>query len=288
MNHIPVFYTEQMSAKYYDDLSPSAYKPEALISYWMQNNHYPIELISPTPVRIEELCLAHEPSYVTKVLRLEIDNGFHNRLPEIAAALPYTSGSMLSATRHVIENGGVACSPTSGFHHAHYDFGGGFCTFNGLMVTSLALKRAGKVNRVGILDCDYHYADGTINIIQHLGIDWITHYCKNSGYQPNATQFLDNLKALMASFYDCDIILYQAGADAHIDDPLGGFLNTLEMSQRDNIVFEQAKLLGIPLVWNLAGGYQASIDPEGKKNIHKILELHTNTLKECIKVYLAD
>ena len=106
------------------------------------------------------------------------------------------------------------------------------------------------------------------------------------GYKPYAPVFLDKIKRLMASLADCDIILYQAGADAHHNDPLGGFLNNVQMSNRDSIVFKEAKKMNIPLVWNLAGGYQVDIDNDGKKDISKILNLHTNTLEECIKVYI--
>lgn len=286
MKYIPVFYSKKMSARNYESESPSAYKPKALIEYWKQKATYPIELISPVPATIKELCLAHKSTYVNNVLNLQVENGFHNKSAEIAASLPYTSGSILSAARHVLKHGGVACSPTSGFHHAHYQSGGGFCTFNGLMVTALVLKSEGKVNKVGILDCDYHYADGTIDIIKHLGIDWITHYCNRAGYKPYAPVFLDKVKRLMASMADCDIILYQAGADAHHNDPLGGFLNNVQMYVRDRIVFDAAKTMGIPLVWNLAGGYQVDRNVDGNEDISKILTLHTNTLVECIKVYL--
>ena len=74
-----------------------------------------------------------------------------------------------------------------------------------------------------------------------------------------------------------DIVLYQAGADPHVDDPFGGYLTTSQMRRRDKLVFETANKLGVPLVWNLAGGYQQPID--------KVLELHNNTLEECIRAY---
>lgn len=78
----------------------------------------PIQLIEPTHETTQELCLAHNPKYVHGVLSLEEDNGFDTRSRAVADSLPYTSGSMLSAARHVLKYGGVACSPTSGFHHA--------------------------------------------------------------------------------------------------------------------------------------------------------------------------
>ena len=44
--------------------------------------------------------------------------------------------------------------------------------------------------------------------------------------------------------------------------------------------------MNVPLVWNLAGGYQVDFDTDGKKDISKIINLHTNTLEECIDVYV--
>ena len=71
--------------------------------------------------------------------------------------------------------------------------------------------------------------------------------------------------------------MYQAGADPHVNDPLGGDLTTEQMLERDRIVFKFAKNNNIPIVWNLAGGYQ--------KDFSKVLEIHENTLKACIEVY---
>jgi acetoin utilization deacetylase AcuC-like enzyme len=62
------------------------------------------------------------------------------------------------------------------------------------------------------------------------------------------------LPVVVRGFAGYDLLLYQAGADPHIDDPLGGFLTTDELAERDRIVFSVAKEIGIPVVWNLAGG----------------------------------
>ena len=284
MKNIPVFYTDKMVANNEGGFSPSAYKPKQVVESWLEQD-MPIEIVEPEPVTIEQLCLAHDPLYVNGVLSLRLDNGFGTKSQAVADALPYTSGSMLSAARHVLEHGDVACSPTSGFHHACYQYGGGFCTFNGLMVTALTLKKEGKVNRVGILDCDYHYGNGTIDIMQHLGIDWIKHYTNGAGYKSNAAEFLEKLPQMIADLSDCDIILYQAGADAHIDDPLGGFLTNDQMRQRDLTIFKEAKTWNVPIVWNLAGGYQVELLPSGKTSIGKVLHLHDITMRKCIEVY---
>lgn len=69
----------------------------------------------------------------------------------------------------------------------------------------------------------------------------------------------------------CDIVLYQAGADPHIDDSLGGFLTTEQMAERDVQVFKGLKDRGAPVAWVLAGGY---LDP-----LPKVIDLHVNTMR---------
>jgi hypothetical protein len=50
------------------------------------------------------------------------------------------------------------------------------------------------------------------------------------------------------------------------------------MEKRDLIVFETAKAMGLPIAWNLAGGYQTPL--------RRVLDIHDNTLKACAKIYL--
>jgi acetoin utilization deacetylase AcuC-like enzyme len=75
-------------------------------------------------------------------------------------------------------------------------------------------------------------------------------------------------------------VLYQAGADVHVDDPLGGVLTTEQMMERDRIVFRAARRTQTPIVWNLAGGYQQPLS--------KVIVLHLNTMRECVSAYLLD
>lgn len=274
MGTIPVFYSEAMVANA-NSFSPSAGKPKALIDRWLRTGRH-IQIIEPTPVTIEELCGAHDPQYVAGILECRISNGFGNKLPEVAKSLPYTSGSMLSAARWVLKHGGFACAPCSGFHHAGYDSSGGYCTFNGLVVAAVALKKDGAT-KVGILDFDMHYGDGTVEIIDRLRLDFIEHYTAGKYFDrvDQAEEFLSKIPALVESMKDCDVILYQAGADQSVDDPLGGFLTTEQLARRDNIVFETAARLKLPLAYCLAGGYS--------KPLERVLDIHDNTLLACAK-----
>ena len=274
---IPVFYTPLMVADS-GGFSPSAAKPKAVMESWRKLDT-PLAVVAPEPVSVEDIARAHLPAYVEAVLSCQAENGFGNSSEAVAKSLPYTSGAMLAAARSAIRNGNVAVAPCAGFHHACYARSGGFCTFNGLMVTALALHASGELSRVGILDFDQHYGDGTDNIIEKLKIKWIKHYSagKHYGHASEAKRFLMSIPILVKRMQGCDVILYQAGADPHIDDPLGGWLTTEQLYERDLIVFETAAELGIPVAWNLAGGYQTPL--------RKVLQIHDGTMRACSKVY---
>ena len=245
----------------------------------------PIDIFEPEPVTAEQLKLVHSPGYVNKVLACEINNGFRNKLPEVAESLFYTSGSMLAAAREAIRNRKVAVAPCSGFHHARFASAYGFCTFNGLMVTAAVLKAERLVAQIGILDFDMHYGDGTFELIKHHQAEsWIKHYTAGREYEAafQADDFLDRIPERVEEMRDCDVILYQAGADPHVDDPLGGFLTTDQLKKRDRLVFDAANSLGIPIAWNLAGGYQV----DSGCGIQAVLDIHNNTMLECVATYV--
>lgn len=81
-----------------------------------------------------------------------------------------------------------------------------------------------------------------------------------------------------------DLILYQAGADQHENDALDGFLNSVEMRDRDATVFDFACSQHIALVWNLAGGYKV-IETAEMCSIQLVLNLHNARMEECIGRY---
>ena len=135
---------------------------------------------------------------------------------------------------------GIACSPTSGFHHAGWEENGGFCTVNGLMITAVRLLREGLVKHVSILDYDYHYGDGTDDIIRRLGLEDSVHHVNGDPYG-GGDRFLESIEDDLDELDDTDLVLYQAGADMHIDDPLGGILTTEQMRMRDEIVLQWCK-----------------------------------------------
>lgn len=267
--------------------SPSAHKPRLVVADWLSNPAIAVELCSFEPVTEQQLARAHHPDFVRGVLAGNASNGFGNRDPKMAASLAYTSGSLLAAAEYAVLHREAVCSPTSGFHHAGYRQAEGFCTFNGLMVTALALKEAGLVNRVAILDCDAHYGNGTDAIIQTLGIDWIEHYTQGRYFSlaqdAGHGEYELWLDRAIEKCKRCDVVIYQAGADPHVNDPLGGILTSEQMSKRDRVVFE--RLGHLPLVWNLAGGYQTVAGDTEAQQIEPVLALHRETARLHCEIF---
>ena len=276
---VPVFYREEMLA-HSDSFSPSAGKPRHVVTAWTSAS-MPIRIESYPRASLEELCRCHDPAYVRGVLSLELPNGFRNRREDVARSLPWTTGAMLAAAREALRNG-AACAPVSGFHHARYAGGGGFCTFNGLMVTASALLSEGTVQRILILDCDQHFGDGTEEILERLHLSSQVEnasFGRWFGAPSDADAYLAKLREQVSRVAHFDLVLYQAGADVHVDDPLGGVLTTEQMIERDRIVFEAARRASVPIAWNLAGGYQ--------EPLARVVELHVNTMRCCALAYNA-
>jgi len=279
MNAIPVFYSEELLAGS-GTRSPSPGKPKPVLAAWRRAG-LPIEVRPIVPATVEELSLAHDPNFVRAMLAGEAENGFGNRRADVARSLPYTSGSMLCAASLALDTG-VACAPVSGFHHAGYATATMFCTFNGLIVAARRLLKEQRVKRVLVLDLDFHYGNGSDEIIDRLMLgaaienatfgQW---YCTPT----QAERYLEHLSRVIERFADFDLVLYQAGADLHVDDPLGGVLDSEQMRQRDRMVFEGAKRAGVPLAWDLAGGYQDPLD--------NVVGIHLATMEECARAYVG-
>lgn len=279
-----VFYRPEQVASNTAAYSPSAFKPKQVVDDWLARGLIQADDIqSFEPVSRADLKRVHDPQMVDDVLDLKRRNGFRNQDAEVAASLAYTSGSLLAGARWALAHQEAVCSPTSGFHHAGFDESEGYCTFNGLMVAAVQLLDLGLVQRVAILDCDMHYGNGTDDIIARLDLhDRVVNHTMGEQFESknsvgtHARDFMGWLTLALKQSADADLVIYQAGADPHINDPLGGLLTTREMLRRDLAVFRAFQ--GRPLVWNLAGGYQR--DASG--SIEPVLQLHRNTARACM------
>lgn len=228
-----------------------------------------------------ELARAHSLRYVEEVLDGVLANGFGNALPLVTAHAMAATGVMQAAVLLALDEArgpspAVVCAPVSGFHHAHYASAEGFCTFNGILsaILNARVTRPGSLPNVLIIDGDAHYGNGTDDIIRRLGLAGITNLTHDAplGYPRDP----DILEMQILTKYKWDLVIYQAGADAHKDDPYGsGYLNDDDWEARDRLVFQYCRLKDFPLVFNFAGGY----------NGEKTIDLHCRTVRTARDIY---
>jgi acetoin utilization deacetylase AcuC-like enzyme len=154
------------------------------------------------------------------------------------------------------------------------------------MIAATKLVAEGRCNRISIVDCDMHWGNGTDDILEkipdahrYINISFGKYFVYDASAE-HYLRYFDNVRQQLEAFQP-DLIIYQSGADVHVDDPFGGILTEEQMYERDIKMFAIAKELNIPITWTLAGGYQK--DKDG--GCSYVLKLHMNTFDACRKVY---
>ena len=266
-----------------------------------------VQLAPPEPLGEADLLRVHSRAYVDAVRSGEPRGLAESQKfpwsPALYPSVLLTGGGCLAAARQALADG-VAAALVSGFHHAHADHGEGFCTFNGLVVTIDALRAAGAVERVAVLDMDLHYGNGTAALaparpyLFNLSI-YGNDYAQNQAFRevavvrhtdgPNHRSIAlsngsgraemlaameDGLGQLLA-WGRPDLLLYQAGADPYCEDPYSPLaLDHEDLLVRDRRAFEFARQHAIPIAWVLAGGYT--------KDTSKVVRVHLNTFEAAL------
>ncbi|DAC26935.1 MAG TPA: histone deacetylase, partial [Candidatus Poseidoniales archaeon] len=122
----------------------------------------------------DELIVAHDPYYVDNFLNQTLTQKEIRRIgltpwtPQIIPRTLLLMGGAIAALDHVMEHGGVAGNMAGGTHHAHYDFGSGYCIFNDLAVCSLLALSKYNLTKIAVIDFDVHQGDGTATILQNV------------------------------------------------------------------------------------------------------------------------
>lgn len=269
MNNYPLtFYRPTMCLP--NAHQPGLYKADRVLRR-LDDEGFPVFMESNfSPATAADLGTVHSDTYVAAVLSGIAPTGYGAPSTVVARQATWTSGAMIAATRWVLDNPGrSACVPASGFHHAHYDHGAGYCTFNGLLV---ARQVAAPAVKTLILDGDGHYGDGTDDCIAKRRIEGV----RNLSEDLHHGLWKDAIRDALAD-PDLGLVYYQAGADAHIEDPYGvGHLDDGQWLERDLEVFSTCARRGLPLVWCFAGGY----------NKDKTIALHAQTFKTATRCAL--
>jgi acetoin utilization deacetylase AcuC-like enzyme len=253
-----------------------------------------IDVADARAVTDAELGLAHETDYLHRV-----SVGVLTRREVLALGLPWSPelverarrsvGATLMAAEAALAEG-VAANVGGGTHHAFAGAGRGFCVFNDVAVTARALRLAGRVRTVLVVDLDVHQGDGTHAAFMD---DPETFTFSVNGFRnypfrrvpgdleadlPDGTEderYLDTVARLLPQALARsrpDVCFYLAGADPFHGDRLGRLSLTKKgLAARDALVRDSLAAAGVPVCLTLAGGYS---DPIGDT-----VEINLETLR---------
>lgn len=245
--------------------------------------------IHPAPqASLDLIRLAHERQYVHRFLNGTLDPAAMRRIgfpwsPELVLRILASVGGTLAAADHAL-NHGWAGNLAGGTHHAFRAEGSGYCIFNDIAVSILALRK-----RSAVVDLDVHQGDGTAAFFEDdpLVFTLSIHGGNNFPFRKRRSS-LDvampdgagddiYLRALEESLpkvieFKPEIVFYQSGVDALEADQLGRLsLTHAGLRRRDEIVLASFHQAGVPVVITLGGGYSSPIEAT--------VEAHANTFR---------
>jgi acetoin utilization deacetylase AcuC-like enzyme len=273
---------------YTDGIAPEARFPRERyrrIAARLEDHGDKISIYEAPAASDSEISIAHDPSYVTRFLSGQMEEPERRRIglrPWTDLLIPRTRhliGGAIAALNDVLRDGGVAANMAGGTHHAHYDWGAGYCVFNDLAICArLAVQRHG-VSRVAIVDLDVHQGDGTATILaKDPEIFTLSVHCAHNFPMTKSISDLDvalPIDTEDAAYLDAvtsaldmvwrtepELILFQAGVDPLKDDRLGRLAITREgLKRRNRLVFDAICERDLPCVVFMGGGYCKPIDP---------------------------
>ena len=236
------------------------------------------QVVAPLSIARRDLELVHSRRYHEDFSRDRLTRSEQRRIG-LPATIPLIQrtwlavGGTLRTARLALKHG-LACHLAGGTHHAHPEFGSGFCIFNDCAIAATVLLARGEVERLMILDLDVHQGDGTAACCaDHPGIFTVSvHAARNfpsrkvdsdvdlplddgiddQGY---LTAIGDRLPALIDQVRP-NLVLFNAGVDPHQDDRLGRLALTDQgLFCRDRLVLDACLRRSIPVATVIGGGY---------------------------------
>ena len=189
---------------------------------------------------------------------------------------------------------GISANLAGGTHHAHYDYGSGYCIFNDIAIAANYCKnKYEEYQNILVLDLDVHQGDGSATMLKDVeSVFTFSIHCggnfplkkqksdldveleKGTGDEEYIEILQKNLNELKSIQFD--IVFFQAGVDSLKFDSLGHLELTQDgMKKRNEIVLDFCAAQNLPLLIFMGGGYSNPID-------HTVEAFH-NLFVQCTK-----
>ncbi|MBI5667562.1 MAG: histone deacetylase [Chloroflexi bacterium] len=243
----------------------------------------PDDLLIPDAASDEQILRAHDGAYLERVKTGTLTAAEIRRIgfpwsPGMVERSRRSSGGTIGACRFALVEGAVV-NLAGGTHHAHRDYGAGYCVFNDTAIAARAMQAEGRARRVIILDCDVHQGDGTASILAGDSsiFTFSIHGAKNFPFHKaisdldielddgtGDSEYLSLLEEgaqRALALASADLAIYLAGADPYEGDRLGRLKLTMAgLEQRDRLIFDLCRRWGLPVAVVMAGGYARRVE----------------------------
>jgi acetoin utilization deacetylase AcuC-like enzyme len=258
------------------------------------------DIFEPEYFGLEVLKETHDPLYVERMQSGEVSSKEMCRIgfpysPSLFEREVKIMHGTIQAALYALENG-IAFNIAGGTHHAHYNFGEGFCIFNDIAIAANYLITNKYAARILVIDLDVHQGNGTASLLAgNKDVFTFSMHGKNNYPAKKENSTLDialddgitdslylsllaqNLNIVFDSFRP-DFIIYQCGVDILQSDKLGRMNISMNgIKERENIVLSLASRNAIPIVAVMGGGYSA--------DIRNIIEAHATIYRIANNCY---
>ncbi|ELJ8822238.1 histone deacetylase [Vibrio parahaemolyticus] len=261
-----------------------------------------VQFFEPQALSIEAIKRVHDAEYVDLLAQGNMPAAKMRRIgfpwseALITRTLTSAAGTLLTAEK-AFEHG-IALHLSGGYHHAHKDFGSGFCLFNDLVIAAKHMLDNEHVDKILIIDSDVHHGDGTATLCQEEpDIVTLSFHCDKNfpARKPQSDldvplakgtddeTFLMTFKEVVEmalNLHRPDMVIYDAGVDIHQDDELGYFdVSTQAIFERDRFLFQLMKNRGVPVAAVVGGGYRT--------NHADLVPIHMQLIKAAREVFAS-
>ncbi|MEM1084695.1 MAG: histone deacetylase [Verrucomicrobiota bacterium] len=259
----------------------------------------PEEVIEVQPASQHLLQTVHDPNYLARVYRGELDAKEQLKLGlPVTPKLYQRSATEVEATRqacYAALSEGVAVCLAGGTHHAFREHGEGYCVFNDVAIAIRDLQVRQPGIRVMVVDTDAHQGNGTASILGddprvftysiHVGQNYPSQKVTSS-MDVETVRYVEGdmyLKQLFSSLaaaldtFSPDLVIWIAGADNHSNDRFGQMhLSVKDLQRRDEVLLRAFMRNRVPVAVLYGGGYNRQTEFTAK--------IHRNTVTTAKKL----
>jgi acetoin utilization protein AcuC len=248
---------------------------ELLVQGIKAQSNIRLSIEQPRPASKAELELAHDSSYISKVIEQGISGEWQGERLDLGnlAAL-FVGGTLVALENLIIGKADIAVNFPGAKHHAQFSRSSGFCVFNDFAIAGKIANEQGF--KVAIFDFDAHHGDGTELLLREEPI--LTYSVHDSTIFPGTgfdsdpklnvynmplpansgdSELFEAVSEFnqLAEDFGTNLIFIAAGADGHATDPLST-LNYSVSGITSALQQIRKHFPATPILMGGAGGYQ--------------------------------